>query len=364
MKKHFSILAAAALALVLAVATTSCKKGENGSSSSPKSIKDYYRTVWVSNADMVYVLSFGDEVTLPRFSITTYGGYIKSQFILKLHELAHPGQISFEILNPVELPCEGVCPEYYYYTLELTGDKSAVLYVCDEDWNHGDDGTSFELRPDFDLTSLKFHDEYVPAAVDLGEMKTSDGREVHVKWAEWNLGAHGSYIGGLFYCWGELFQKTTCFPGNYLYWDEPDVLPADKDAATIWLGAPWRMPVKDELEALFNTKNDGTNFLWAYEKLGDRYCWRVTRKTGACAGNSIVLPLAGYCGSDGKDGADAVAYFWSSSIDPRVYPHTPTISLDKRYAYFMCFFAGGGSSPVFNTIDRYTGLSIRPVCDL
>ena len=96
----------------------------------------------------------------------------------------------------------------------------------------------------------------------------------------------------------------------------------------------------------------------------DRYGWCVTRKTGNCAGNSIFLPLAGFCGSGGKDGADAVAYFWSSSIDPKVYPHTPSISLDKRYAYFMCFFAGSGSSPVFDTIDRYTGLSIRPVCDL
>ena len=239
-----------------------------------------------------------------------------------------------------------------------------VLYECDENWNHDDDGIPFELRPDFDLTSLRFAGVYVPRAVDLGEMKTSDGREVHVKWAEWNLGASGMQFGGLFLCWGELFQKATCFPGNYLYWDEPDVLPAEKDAATKWLGPPWRMPVKDELEALFNTKNDGTNFLWTYEKLGDRYGWCVTRKTGNCAGNSIFLPLAGFCGSGGKDGADAVAYFWSSSIDPKVYPHTPSISLDKRYAYFMCFFAGSGSSPVFDTIDRYTGLSIRPVCDL
>lgn len=364
MKKYFSILAAAAQVLVLAVATSSCKKdGKGENRSSFESMKDFYGTIWVANEDLTYVLSFGNEVTLPRMYVLNPEGKISYQHILHLYYFGHPGQISFEIQNLTEMPGWGSSADVYH-TLEVTGDKSAVLYVCDEEWDHDDDGVPFTQRPDFDLVSLKFADAYVPNAVDLGEMKTSDGREVHVKWAEWNLGACSLKIDGLFYCWGEFEQKATCLTSNYLYWDEPDVLPADKDAATIRLGDPWRMPVKDELEALFNTMKDGTNFSWTYETRNDVKGWCVKRKTGIYAGNSIFLPLAGFCGSDGKDGYNEVAYFWSSSIDPQVYPHAPTISLDKRYAYFMRIWEQDGEEPMFNTTDRYSGLSIRPVCNL
>ena len=364
MKKHFSIFAAALAVVMLAMTPTSCKKDGKGEKRfSPESMKDFYGTIWVANADLTYVLSFGDEVTLPRIYVLNPEGKISHQHILHLNDFGHPGQISFEIQDPTEMPGWGSSTDLYH-TLKVTGDKSAVLYVCDEEWNHDDDGVPFMLSPDFDLVSLKFADAYVPKAVDLGEMKTSDGRDVHVKWAEWNLGACSFKVDGLFYCWGEFEQKAICVPSNYLYWDEPDVLPADKDAATIRLGAPWRMPTKDELEALFNTRQDATNFSWTYETRNDDKGWCVKRKTGSCAGNSIFLPLAGFCGSEGKDGLNEVAYFWSSSIDPKVYPHTPTISLDKRYAYFMRIWTDGGEAPLFDTTDRYCGLSIRPVCDL
>ncbi|MBR6001878.1 MAG: hypothetical protein IK045_03365, partial [Bacteroidales bacterium] len=166
---------------MVALIAASCKKdGKGPNGFSPMSINDFYGTVWVANADLTYVLSFGDEVTLPRLYVLNSEGKISYQHILQLKDVDPQGQISFKILGPTEMPgwesSTDVC-----HILELTGDKSALLYVCDEEWNHDDDGVPFMLSPDFDLVSLKFADAYVPKAVDLGEMKTSDGRDVHVK---------------------------------------------------------------------------------------------------------------------------------------------------------------------------------------
>lgn len=195
---------------------------------------------------------------------------------------------------------------------------------------------------------------YAQQAVDMG---------LSVKWASCNLGASSPEQSGQYYAWGETSTKTEyswrtyklrdlsagrlvshvtkyCSLPEYGTVDKLKILQPEDDAATKNLGSKWRMPTDKEWEELM------TQCKWAWTKKNGRDGYLVTsRKTG----NSIFLPAAGHQYLDSLTGEGALGFYWSSSR---------TNSYGAS-AWMMCF---GSQSVKDETIERFAGQSIRPVC--
>ena len=348
MKRYLSFFAVALMVVAVAV---SCKKDEK-EKFSPKSIEDFKGTVWVADGNRS-ILAFDSTLPLVRAYVLDANGKIYIQSNTENPEFdAELKEVRF-LSASATMAASGV---HYVSTkskMEINGDK-AVTYACNDDWSKIEmlDPVNITLKRNFNTDALKFADIFVPTGEDLGEMTAPDGSKVHIKWAEFNLGADYEANYGMYFAWGELDQKPTCSIYNLQYTDNPSVLPSDRDAATVRLGAPWRMPTHTELEALFNTREDLANFSWTYES--DKKGWRVRRLTGNCAGNNILLPLAGFISADGYKSSSA-AYYWGTSIDPS--------DEDCASCFYLLAPSISGLEEVFYEKRSY-GQSIRPVCDL
>lgn len=349
MKKYLSIIAAALMVAAIAV---SCKKDGKEKQFSPYSIEDFKGTVWVGDGGSP-ILAFDSTLPLVRAYVLNAYGKIAYQSSAENPEFdAELKEVRLPSARPT-LIFSGAFFISGKTKIMINGNK-AVSYACNDDWTikMPENPINLTLNRKFNLNSLKFANEYVPEGVDLGEMTADDGSTVHVKWAEFNLGADDEEAYGLYYAWGELEQKPTCSIFNYLYEDNPSILPADRDAATMRLGAPWRMPTETELQALFNTKKDASNFSWTYG--GTSKCWCVKRLTGECAGNFILLPLAGFISADGYKNSSA-GFYWGSSIAPD--------KNDRASCLYLLSPDITGTEQVFYEARSY-GQTIRPVCDL
>ena len=196
-------------------------------------------------------------------------------------------------------------------------------------------------------------DEEEPAtgeAIDLG---------LSVKWASCNVGATAPEEYGGYYAWGETEEKSNyswstykycngtstsmtkyCTNSSYGTVDNKTTLEPGDDVAHVKWGGSWRMPTIAEQRELLN------NCTWQWTTLNGVYGYRVTGPNG----NSIFLPAAGYrygaeVGYQGSEG-----YYWSSSLGSDL----------SYYAYYLFFFS---SYYDWYNINRYIGLSVRPVCD-
>ena len=157
-----------------------------------------------------------------------------------------------------------------------------------------------------------------------------------LKWASCNLGATSPEQPGNYYAWGETapkerydwttykYAKAVTLEGGSTvhrltkYSIDPDLglngftdgkkqlEPAD-DAATVKLGAPWRMPTEAEITELLE------GCTWSKETINDTPCIRATSKAN---GKSIVICSAGFI--DGSDYATESGFtgFWTSSLSP------------------------------------------------
>ena len=234
----------------------------------------------------------------------------------------------------------------------------------------------------------------LPEAVDMGI--TVDGHKV--LWASFNLGASTEYEYGDYYAWGETQTKETYSWGNYKFsdgsgderitkyfpkndpWEKrewaldtpPDgitsLLPED-DVAHLKLGGGWRMPTREEFEALLSTSNNPRYSGWgkvvnAPGNLKDESGmlmkgFRIKYKPN---GNSIFLPLADYAGKEGVMHGTAtwegyhIGMYWTSSLNVPSGGGGVTVYLhDHKNPYVKDDLHGLGN------IQRYCGLSIRPV---
>lgn len=159
--------------------------------------------------------------------------------------------------------------------------------------------------------------------VDLG---------LSVKWAKCNVGANAPTEAGSYFAWGELYTKSTYASDNYSVAKSPTVLPQHLDAANYTMKGNWRMPTKAEFQELIDN--------CTMTKLS--YGVKFTAKNG----NYIILPFVGYKDSWSNPGK-SYGYYWTSDI----YPSTSS----KAYAVVV------GGNEFYSTINRYLGLSIRPV---
>ena len=125
------------------------------------------------------------------------------------------------------------------------------------------------------------------------------------------------------------------------YIDATGNLVAAHDAATVHLGAPWRMPTDAEFSALIN--NCDTEWTSRNGVSG-----RLVKGRGAYASKSIFLPAAGYGSYSYLNLLGSNGFYWSSAPS----------SDDSDLAWGLYFNSG-----YFSRLDyyRYLGQSVRPV---
>ena len=176
--------------------------------------------------------------------------------------------------------------------------------------------------------------KFIPTEGDLIDMGLS------VKWGAYNVGADKTNIDGPYFAWGETTTKETFTPENYTYKLTPSQLPLADDAAAVNLGAPWRMPTKEEFRELL----DGSNVITEDGVFSGRYgAMIMSRKNG----NRLFFPAAGSDFNDGSNLRGTSGTYWSSSY-----------SEGQVGAYRMSLFGGLDASR-----PNYGGCSVRGVCE-
>ena len=189
---------------------------------------------------------------------------------------------------------------------------------------------------EFDLTKK---DDCMPVAVDMG---LPSG----VKWADRNVGAKSPEETGLFFSWGNVagveIGKACNFSEEAYAETEGAKLKGDldaaHDAATVNLGAPWRMPTDDEFQELYD------NCDWEWTTENGYYGVRFTSKIN---GNRLFFSASGYGNGSSWNGRGSYGLYWSSSFD------------SSRYARLL-YFGSGGVYPQSNN-SRCSGFSVRAV---
>ena len=185
-----------------------------------------------------------------------------------------------------------------------------------------------------------------------------------LKWAACNLGANSPEQPGDYYAWGETEPKEDYAWDTYKHAKATEYTltkyctdvemgldgftdgktqlePAD-DAATVRLGAPWRMPTEAEAEELLN------GCTWTKETINDIPCLRATSKTN---GKSIVICISGFMSGTINDTRGTMTAFWASTLSSR--------EGDRGVAFFE--LGKETFSPEVGYGLRFLGFPIRPV---
>ncbi len=161
-------------------------------------------------------------------------------------------------------------------------------------------------------------DDHHPHAIDLGLPSGT-------KWCCCNVGANTPEGYGGYYAWGETSEKSSYSWENYAYFSPynnigSDIAGTSYDAATVNMGAPWRMPSTAQQQELINncsrqwTQKNGVNGIL------------VTGRNGG----QIFLPAAGARRADELGAGGRLGLYWSSSLRPD----------DGYYAYYLYFGSG------------------------
>lgn len=178
-----------------------------------------------------------------------------------------------------------------------------------------------------------------------------------IKWATKNLGASKPSDYGDYYAWGETEPKANYSWETYK-WVTKDNLtkyndtdgktsldPAD-DAATAKLGSSWRIPTSAEIAELLNPDN----CTWTWTTQDDVNGYEVKSKKN---GNSIFLPAAGARMGSELIEAGSFSGYWSGSLG------AADTAADAPGARGLLF---GGGDLGWDSLDRFCGFSVRPVC--
>lgn len=184
-------------------------------------------------------------------------------------------------------------------------------------------------------------DDNHPHAIDLGLPSGT-------KWCCCNVGASTPEGYGGYYAWGETTTKSVYNWYTYAYGSEwnncqyigSDIAGTGYDAATVNMGAPWRMPSTAQQQELINncsrqwTQVNGVNGILVIGRNGGQ----------------IFLPAAGYRWDDELNYAGRYGGYWSSSLNPDYSGNAYGVYFRSSYwnwNYSYC---------------RDYGLSVRAVC--
>lgn len=178
-----------------------------------------------------------------------------------------------------------------------------------------------------------------------------------IKWATMNVGATKPEEYGDHYAWGEIEPKSYyewdsykwCNGSSYTLTkyctlsifgtvDNKTTLDFEDDIAHVKWGGDWHIPTKAEWDELIE------ECTWTWTTLNGVSGRKVTGPNG----NSLFFPAAGCRLGVNTHGANAVAYYWSSSVGINAF--------DAGYIYF-------DTKDLYSHEDgRETGLSVRAVC--
>ena len=201
--------------------------------------------------------------------------------------------------------------------------------------------------------------------VDLG---------LSVKWASCNLGATRPEEYGDYFAWGEIQPKSEYSPSNYKWSDginsytghvssltkynsdstygtvdNKTCLDLSDDAASVYWGGSWRLPLYLEWDELM------AKCSWEWTMINGVNGYKVTGRNG----NSIFLPAAGYrsytnLGREGSEG-----YFWSSvSFTSDIHAFAFNFSSDRVWTIGDIRSWGFPIRPVWGDFVAVSSISI------
>jgi len=210
-----------------------------------------------------------------------------------------------------------------------------------------DEGTTYyykfivdDYAIELEGTVEKFTTKKRGKAVDLG---------LSIKWADRNVGADSPEGYGDYFAWGEIYTKESYTEENSETYNlniEDIAGHSKRDVAYADWGENWRLPSREECKELIN------KCTWTWTIQGGRNGYKVTGPNG----KSIFLPAAGNRNSStsihelGERGV-----FWTS--EP--YPYNN----DYKSAYLFGFIPRDDHVPQIYQDLRWTGVSVRPVCE-
>ncbi len=201
-------------------------------------------------------------------------------------------------------------------------------------WYVGENLYDFSLPVSNDLTITALWGKKTEYDVDLGLPSGT-------LWATCNVGAQNPWDYGDYFTWGETTTKDVYDWDTYTYNDEPSVLDASHDAATVNMGSNWRMPTIPEIRELL----DNCDWKWTsdYNGTGVAGCIVKSRSNS----NSLFLPASGWRDFYELERVGKFGYYWSSSVD------------DASYAWGLDF--GSDFADTYRYFDRNHGFSVRAV---
>lgn len=183
-------------------------------------------------------------------------------------------------------------------------------------------------------------------AVDLGLPSGT-------KWATFNLGATKPEEYGDYYAWGELETKDVYNWENYKYTenilkynseDEMNILLPEDDISTKICGKGWCTPTyTDYKELIDNMKGYYVTSINGIKGI---------KFTSDTTGQSIFLPIAGFCSNDGLTAVQEYTEYMTSQANRNAYEDAGVLCITPSGTSFRC---------ILSTQSRYKGLPVRPV---
>ena len=108
------------------------------------------------------------------------------------------------------------------------------------------------------------------------------------------------------------------------------------------------MPTKAQLDELYATKSNTTDYTWEWTTVGGHAGYKITSKKSGTSGNSIFLPAAGLRNGTSLSSQGSYGSYWSSTL----YEDLPN---DAWRLYFE------SANDFVNVNFRCHGLPVRPV---
>ena len=209
--------------------------------------------------------------------------------------------------------------------------------------------------------------------LDLGMYKggATSGKKIY--WANMNIGAVEEKDFGTYFRWGEVMGVTVV--GHYadqvapdskwqeFSWDyvsmvriKDNVLMPGWDAACVNWGGRWRMPTKEEVDALAATETNTEDYTWEWladNTFDDGYADRGVKITYKATGETLTLPMPRNF-NNSSTGVKQGQY-WLSSTDSGG-PYSMQIKIGKQKGNLIREFNA------FNGVEAsFTPHVIRPV---
>lgn len=200
-------------------------------------------------------------------------------------------------------------------------------------------------------------------------MVDADGDEPALYFATFNIGAENEEDAGYYFWWGDKdgHPKGSEFHFSYdnddistygrdnkfLYTigiiteaSDRGVLTSDFDAASKLLGGSWHIPTKRDWQRLI----DNCDWTWFTVSNVHYAGYEVSRKDGK---GKIFLPAVGFYNGTKLSANSESGRYWSSSLG--------SSTSDASYIEFHSPIGSKGKGYSIGSINRYHGLSIRPV---